>query len=171
MSFIFSSATIIVNVHGEATPLAGAGLQIYEKSRYRLIQTATCRWHSYDFITITSHSLGVPFCYAGRFKNLRWKIIMLLVKFSMFCFLYHFAMAEINVNKIYNHYKDKFEKIRSSQDYAEVLKVYNQKGLLKCVADLFDFKGVGYTNFVLHLLKTEEKDKIVAAIRPYMPQL
>ena len=76
-----------------------------------------------------------------------------------------------------NNYID-FENIKQSVEnkyksalgnYKEILKIYNRKSLSESVGHYFNRNDKDYCDFVLRQLKTDNSQKIVEALLPYLP--
>lgn len=80
-------------------------------------------------------------------------------------------MESVNIEEIYSKNKSRFNQILSTNNYDELLKVFNNKGLLKRVSSIFELKPDAYANLVLRLIKTSKKGDIVGALRQYVPNL
>ena len=61
------------------------------------------------------------------------------------------------------------EKCIAERDYPEVLSIFNRKSLHRNVASFFDLKPDGYPKLVLNLLKSEKREKLVEALKGYLP--
>jgi Protein of unknown function (DUF4435) len=77
----------------------------------------------------------------------------------------------INAPMIYARATAKVEAILSSQDYAEAIKTYNNKGLLAKAAQVFGIKNDVYQNFLKSLIMDPTATNVTAAMKPYLPDL
>ena len=57
----------------------------------------------------------------------------------------------------------------TSNDYKQVLRVFNEKSLVSFIASCLGLKDGVYCRKVIALLQGEKHDAIVAAIAPYLP--
>lgn len=80
-------------------------------------------------------------------------------------------IESVNIEEIYSKNKSRFNQILSTNNYDELLMVFNNKGLLKRVSSIFELKPDAYANLVLRLIKTSKKGDIVGALRQYVPNL
>ena len=72
-----------------------------------------------------------------------------------------------------------FEKIKKEQEkifndalaegYASVLKVFNEKGIVKSVGHFFGIENKNFCQLVLGLLNGEKREAIISVIKPYLP--
>ena len=81
------------------------------------------------------------------------------------------TVSAIDIDAIYNGYKQMIEKCIAEKDYPKVLSIFNRKSLHKAVAGFFDLTPGGYPKLVLSLLKTEKRDEIVKALKDFIPQI
>lgn len=63
----------------------------------------------------------------------------------------------------------RFRNALDSDDYKQVLRVFNEKNLVSSVGTFFGIKNDAYCNKVIALLRGEKHDAIIAAIAPYLP--
>jgi ABC-type cobalamin/Fe3+-siderophores transport system ATPase subunit len=81
------------------------------------------------------------------------------------------VVKNIVVNKIYSETKALYEETINKKDYEKVLRLYNRKHLHHRLAPKFGLREGEYINVLLRMLKSEKKKDIVAAIKPYLPQI
>ena len=75
----------------------------------------------------------------------------------------------INIEKLYIDQKQKVEKIISDRNYAELIKIVNNKGLISCVSKAFNYeKQKDYIEKALSYLKEEETGR--AILKSYFPK-
>lgn len=65
--------------------------------------------------------------------------------------------------------EEKFRDALNSNDYKNVLKVFNEKSLITSIGHFLGIQNNDYCNMVLSLLNGVQHDNIVAAISPYLP--
>lgn len=63
-----------------------------------------------------------------------------------------------------------FDEALKSQNFKQVLYLFNQKSLPICIANFFDFKGDGYCNFIIRKLSDNSSEEIKQCIIPYLPK-
>ena len=67
--------------------------------------------------------------------------------------------------------QEKFQNALKKRNYDEILKLFNDKGVAKCIGQFLNLKNNAYMQQVIHFLNTEAKDEILRAVRPYCPSL
>lgn len=80
-------------------------------------------------------------------------------------------IGTIDVDAIYNARKDEIDSIVSSHNYEGLLKIYNQKGLHSRVSQILGLDKGKYSQLVLRMLKTEQKDSIIEAMKQFVPSI
>lgn len=63
----------------------------------------------------------------------------------------------------------KFQKVLSEQNYADVIKVFNEKGIAKSIGQYFNINNSSYCTTVISLLNGSKHNDIVDALLPYFP--
>jgi Predicted ATP-dependent endonuclease of the OLD family len=82
------------------------------------------------------------------------------------------TVGSIDVDNIYAENKQKIDNILNARDYQSLLCIYNRKSLATRVSHFFGLAGNNkYPDFVLKLLKTTNRNRILSALRSAMPQL
>ena len=80
-------------------------------------------------------------------------------------------VSTINLPCLYQETSTKINRILENQDYSEALRLYNNKGLLPQVSNLFGFQGNGLVDYIKRLIPRKENEKIIRALRNYLPEL
>jgi hypothetical protein len=80
-------------------------------------------------------------------------------------------VSTINLPCLYQETSTKINRILENQDYSQALRLYNNKGLLPQVSNLFGFKGNGLVDYIKRLIPRKENEKIIRALRNYLPEL
>ncbi|NEN89599.1 MAG: AAA family ATPase [Okeania sp. SIO3H1] len=75
----------------------------------------------------------------------------------------------IDVSKIYDKNLEIYNQIIQEKDYKKALFYYNNKGLSKEISKFFDLRD--YSNHIIRLLSTENREKIISALKQYAPIL
>ena len=81
------------------------------------------------------------------------------------------TVKAIDVDKIYNDYKQIINEVLTTRDYSKLLSIFNRKGLHRSVASIFGLTSYGYPNLVLNLLKTDKKDALIKALKEVLPEV
>ena len=79
------------------------------------------------------------------------------------------AFKSINYEQVSSNETEKFQKILSEQNYADVIKVFNEKGIAKSIGQYFNIDNSSYCTTVISLLNGSKHNDIVAALLPYFP--
>ncbi len=77
-------------------------------------------------------------------------------------------LSNIDVEKIYGQVEINISNIISQRDYKSLIKLYNNKGLCGQVGGMIGFRKP-YPQIILDLLKGENRQKIIAALKEYIP--
>ena len=80
-------------------------------------------------------------------------------------------VSTINLPCLYQETSTKINRILENQDYSEALRLYNNKGLLPQVSNLFGFQGNGLVDYIKRLILQKENEKIIRALRNSLPEL
>ncbi|NES65545.1 MAG: AAA family ATPase [Okeania sp. SIO2D1] len=73
----------------------------------------------------------------------------------------------INISDIYDKNLAIYNQIIQEKDYKKALLYYNNKGLSKSISKFFEVRD--YSNHIIRLLSTENKEKIISALKQYAP--
>lgn len=79
------------------------------------------------------------------------------------------ALKAIDFDAIKTEQEKKFNDVKDSGSYADVLCVFNEKNLLPSVGRFFGLPNNAYCCLVLRLLSTPYRDTIINALLPYTP--
>lgn len=79
--------------------------------------------------------------------------------------------SSIDVSNIYDEIETQFTNIIERKDYTELLKLYNRKSISAQVSKYFDLTNGGLAQLVVRMALSNQKDAIVAAIKPYLGDL
>lgn len=79
--------------------------------------------------------------------------------------------SSINVSDIYDNIESQFTNIIESKDYTGLLRLYNRKSISAQISKYFDLTNGGLAQLVVRLALSNQKDDIVAAIKPYLGDL
>lgn len=81
------------------------------------------------------------------------------------------AIAKIKPEEEFLKQEAYFTKIKDIGNYENVLKVFNAKGLSGGIGHYFGINDKEYRNKIVGLLHSDYKEKILEALRPYVPNL
>ena len=77
----------------------------------------------------------------------------------------------IDIPQIYNQSKQKIDAIVTSQDYDNLLKIYNRKSLHLQISGILKLSSNEYPKLILRMMKTDKKERIIEALKKHMPIL
>ena len=77
----------------------------------------------------------------------------------------------IDIPQIYNQSKQKIDAIVTSQDYDNLLKIYNRKSLHLQISSILKLSSNEYPKLILRMMKTDKKERIIEALKKHMPIL
>ena len=64
----------------------------------------------------------------------------------------------------------KFNGALSSENYLEILKIFNEKGIAKSIGTYFGIENRAYCATVIDLMRGEKRDDMVALFSKYLPE-
>ncbi len=79
-------------------------------------------------------------------------------------------VSEIDINTIYSQAESNISDIIARKDYKTMIKLYNNKGLCGQVGGIIGFKKP-YPQIILDLLKGDNRQRIIAALKEYLPSI
>lgn len=79
------------------------------------------------------------------------------------------VFESINYEQIKEDQEAKFKASLASNDYAEVIKVFNEKNIAKTIGHFFGLQDATFCSMVIALLQGEKSDDILAAFEGYLP--
>lgn len=79
------------------------------------------------------------------------------------------ALESINYQGIKSEQEEKFHKALKECDYAGILRVFNEKGLINSIGNFFGLKNDEYCNTILYLLNGKLHKEIIEAVSKYLP--
>ena len=81
------------------------------------------------------------------------------------------VVASINVQEIYGRNIALYHRLADGGSLDEILRYYNNKGLVQDVCSIFELGRNGYEKLVLRMLNSDEREAVLAGLRQYVPQL
>lgn len=79
--------------------------------------------------------------------------------------------SKVDVDAIIREAKALLDKAINTDDYISLLGLYNRKGLVSQVNNIFGLGRDGLTSYVLRMLKSDQKGSFIDAFKKYLPQL
>lgn len=81
------------------------------------------------------------------------------------------TVSTINIDKLFEENTSLYNHLLSSGDLDEILKYFNNKGLLPSICTVFELGKNGYEKLVLRMLSSENREKILAGLQKYVPEI
>ena len=79
------------------------------------------------------------------------------------------ALQAIDYEKTKSEQETKFREALAGADYASILRVFNEKGIINSIGHFFGLNDKEYCNTILYLLKGRMHDEIIDAVSKYLP--
>lgn len=79
------------------------------------------------------------------------------------------ALQAIDYEKTKSEQETKFREALAGADYASILRVFNEKGIINSIGHFFGLNDKEYYNTILYLLKGRMHDEIIDAVSKYLP--
>lgn len=76
---------------------------------------------------------------------------------------------DINIEQIYQDKFSVFNKLLESENYKEILKIFNEKGLAKSIGHFFGIINDRYIEIVIFILRKTKHEEIVKIFQDYIP--
>ena len=81
------------------------------------------------------------------------------------------TVNSINVDLVYEENKKLYERLAGSDELDELLKYYNNKGLISNICAIFELGRNGYEKLVLRMLNSEIREELLQGLRKYVPEI
>ena len=81
------------------------------------------------------------------------------------------TLKEIDVEKLFEENSGLYNNLAKSDDLDEILKYFNNKGLLSSICSTFELGKNGYEKLVLRMLNSDKRDEILNGLRKYVPEI
>ena len=82
---------------------------------------------------------------------------------------YEDALGNVSFEIIYAEQRTRYDEAFQNNDYPEVLKVFNEKGLANSIGHFMGVDNKEYCGKVLRLLELEDHDKVLELLHEYIP--
>jgi len=79
--------------------------------------------------------------------------------------------TSIEVDAIFNKNLALYTELSTNGDLDEILKYYNDKGLVKNICSIFELGKNGYEKLVLRMLNSNEREAVLSGLRQYVPEI
>jgi ABC-type lipoprotein export system ATPase subunit len=84
---------------------------------------------------------------------------------------YSGVVDSIDVDDIYADVAMEFDKVIASENYLEILKLYNRKSLLTFIGEVLGLKKGEYVNLVMRLSKGKKRADVISSLNGYLPSV
>ncbi|WP_422138335.1 DUF4435 domain-containing protein [Endozoicomonas sp. ALC020] len=81
------------------------------------------------------------------------------------------TLNAIDVDGMYRENSELYDGLSKSNDLDEILKYFNNKGLLSSICSAFELGKNGYEKLVLRMLNSEKRDAVLDGLRKYVPEI
>lgn len=81
------------------------------------------------------------------------------------------AIAAIEIDSLFTANEELYRKLSSSGTLNEILKYYNNKGLIQSICAIFELGRNGYEKLVLRMLNSTDREKVLEGLRDYVPEI
>jgi hypothetical protein len=80
-------------------------------------------------------------------------------------------LSTIDLPSLYKEIEESINKILDAQNYSDALRLYNNKGLLPQVSNIFQFQKCEFTNHIKRLILSKDNQLITQALWSSLPEL
>lgn len=80
-------------------------------------------------------------------------------------------VASIDVQQIFDGNITLYQRLANEGSLDEILKYYNNKGLVHDICSIFELGRNGYEKLVLRMLNSDERNAVLGGLRQYVPQI
>ncbi len=84
---------------------------------------------------------------------------------------YNSVVTDIDIDGIYSSVAGEFNVVVESKNYLDMLRLYNRKSLLTAIGEVLGLKKGQYVNLIMRISKGKNKEKVISALSPYLPNL
>lgn len=84
---------------------------------------------------------------------------------------YEDAVGNVSFDSVYAEQKAKYDQAVHDDDYAEILKIFNEKGLANSIGQFMGVDNKEYCGKVLRLLEFEDHDMVLKMFNGYLPSI
>ena len=81
------------------------------------------------------------------------------------------AISNLGIETIYQENLELYTRLASAGTLSEILKYYNNKGLVKNICSIFELGNNGYEGLVLRMLNSNEREQIISGLQRYVPSI
>ncbi|MEZ8042249.1 DUF4435 domain-containing protein [Vibrio sp. 1F263] len=84
---------------------------------------------------------------------------------------YNGVISNIDIESIYSEVASEFNAVIESQNYLDMLRLYNRKSLLTAIGEVLGLKKGEYVSLIMRISKGKNKEKVITALTPYLPNI
>ncbi|MCY6489096.1 DUF4435 domain-containing protein [Leptolyngbya sp. GGD] len=81
------------------------------------------------------------------------------------------ATSALNIDVIYADNFDLYRRLANSGTLDEILRYYNNKGLVQNVCSIFELGRNGYEKLVLRMLNSDDREQVISGLQQYLPSI
>jgi energy-coupling factor transporter ATP-binding protein EcfA2 len=81
------------------------------------------------------------------------------------------ATAALDIDSVYKDNLDLYTQLSASGTLNEILRFYNNKGLVSNICSIFELGRNGYEKLVLRMLNSSNREQVINGLRQYVPEI
>lgn len=81
------------------------------------------------------------------------------------------VVGSLNVEEIFGRNIALYQRLAEQGSLDEILRYYNNKGLVQDICSIFELGRNGYEKLVLRMLNSDDREAVLAGLRQYVPQI
>ncbi|MCT8125830.1 DUF4435 domain-containing protein [Alishewanella sp. BS5-314] len=84
---------------------------------------------------------------------------------------YTSVLSSIDVDSIYTEVAKEFDNVIASNNYLDMLRLYNRKSLLTFIGEVLGLKKGEYVSLIMRISKGKKSEEIISALNGYLPNV
>lgn len=84
---------------------------------------------------------------------------------------FNLIVEKILFEDIKKNVEERFKNALAEEEYSEILRLFNEKGLSKNLGKYFSIDNKDYCNLIIRLLKSNQSNGIIEGIKKYLPEV
>jgi hypothetical protein len=81
------------------------------------------------------------------------------------------ATSALDIDAVYADSFNLYSSLASSGTLDDILKYYNNKGLVQNVCSIFELGRNGYEKLVLRMLNSSDREQVISGLQQYVPSI